>query len=128
MIVDAGKNGLRRPRFSWNAQNVPWTDGIGDQVGYAESLFDRLTIHNNLDDNTSNKISKTTRGIVLISNLYGRARDMIRSVRQEVLDDNESTNVVVDVFFKNGPLSVNRRVSENLQLFLSSQRSKIEFS
>lgn len=28
----------QRPRFSLDARNVPWTDGVGEQVEYAKAV------------------------------------------------------------------------------------------
>lgn len=61
-----------------------------------------------------------------MSKLYGRAKDLIRSIRQEVLDAVVGTNIVVDLIYKKHPLSVVTHVFGELQLLLSTRRSKRE--
>lgn len=70
----------QRPAFKWNTRNVPWTDGIGNQPEYADSVLLRDTLQDELFDSKSNKSSKNNRGIVVLSNLYGRVRDFCKEL------------------------------------------------
>ena len=65
-----------RPRFSWDMKNAPWTDGKGNQERFYEAVQQWVNFHNLLPDSNSNKIPANLQGVILQSQLYGRARDL----------------------------------------------------
>lgn len=76
--ANVNNNGTQnRPRFTWDIKSVPWTDGKGGQLQYAKYVRRWSAFHDNLDETNSNKIKKKNRGIVLLSNLYLHALDLI---------------------------------------------------
>ena len=75
----------KRPKFSWDLKSAPWTDGKGSQEQYAEAVELWKLYHDSLADGTSGKIPKKLQGVILKSQLYGRARDFARSVEKSVL-------------------------------------------
>ena len=95
-----------RPKFSWDLKSAPWTDGKGSQEQYAEAVSLWKLYHDTLPDNTSGKIPKKLQGIVLKSQLYGRARDLARSVPQEMLVSDDGSQAIVDAVHKRDGLSV----------------------
>lgn len=54
-----------RPKFSWDVCNVPLTNGLGDQSGYARSVKLWKTFHSQLPATNSNKIAPNLHGIML---------------------------------------------------------------
>ena len=95
-----------RPKFSWDLKSAPWKDGKGSQEQYAEAVSLWKLCHDNLPQNTSGKIPEKLQGIVLKSQLYGRARDLARSVPQDVLVSGIGSRAVVDALQKRDGLSV----------------------
>ena len=94
------------PRFSWDIRNIPWTDGKGNQEEYAKSVELRNAFHNKLPDSNSNKIPLALRGIMLQSQLYGRAMDMCKSTLDEDIQSTTGSDHIVSAIYKRGSLSV----------------------
>ena len=69
-----------RPRFSLDAKSIPWTDGVGSQEQYAERVREWCRYHDLLANNCANKIPHNVRGTLLKTQLFGRARDLVRSL------------------------------------------------
>ena len=72
-----------RPRFSWDIRTVPWTDGRGNQEQYAEGVSLWQAFQDTLADSNSNKEAKAARGIMLQSQLFGRARDLCKAIQRK---------------------------------------------
>lgn len=89
----------QRPRFSWDARNVPWTDGVGDQVEYSEAFLARGSFHHIPSEKNGNQIEKKNRDIVLMSNLFRQAKDVCHAVHGEVLPSDEGAQLVVDAVY-----------------------------
>ena len=115
-----------RPRFSWDIKNVPWTDGKGNQEEYAKAVELWNAFHNKLTDSNSNKIPADLRGIMLQSQLYGRARDICRSITDTDIQSNTGWKSVVDAIYRREALSVVSDVYLNFTSLLSMKRGSTE--
>ena len=104
----------KRPKFSWDLKTAPWTDGKGSQEQYAEAVELWKLYHDSLAEGTAGKIPKNLQGVVLKSQLYGRARDLARSVTQGELVSEDGSKAIVNAVFKRDGLSV---VSDVYTLF-----------
>lgn len=61
------------PKFSKNVRNVLWTDGLGDQSGYARSVKLWKNLQSTLPKTNPSKLDEKIQAIMLQSALYGRA-------------------------------------------------------
>ena len=93
-----------RPKFSWDTKNCPWTDGVGNQESYAHSVKQWSMFHDGLAENNLNKIAKKLRGIVLEGNLYGRAKDLVKSIQPEELSSERGADLIVAKVHQRDPL------------------------
>lgn len=79
MCLGHGSNAseiLSRAFFSWNIRTVPWTDGKESQEPYNKSVRLWEEFHHKFPDAKSNKIPDDLRGIMLLSQIYGRAENL----------------------------------------------------
>lgn len=97
---------LSRPRVSWDIKSVPWTEWKGDQLEYAKDVCRWCAFHDNLPADNSKKIVAQNHGIVLISQLYGRAKDLCEGTEAEVIESVYYTDLIIDTIYKRDPLSV----------------------
>ena len=114
MDTDSSSGLPSRPRFSWDVKNVPWTDGKGNQEEYATSVRLWNTFHDKFPDSNSNKIPVTLRRIMLQFQLYGRARDICKSVSDTDIQSDNDSKAIISAIYKRDSLSV---VSEVYQCF-----------
>ena len=115
-----------RLKFSWDLKSAPWTDGKGSQDQYAEAFSLWKLYHGTLPDNTSGKIPKKLQGIVLKSQLYGRARDLARSVPQELMVSDNGSQTIVDAVHKRDGLSVVHDIYSLFNGLVSTRRHENE--
>ena len=115
-----------RPRFSWDIRNVPWTDGKGNQEEYAKSVDLWDAFHNRLPDSNSHKITAELRGIMLQSQLYGRARDMCRSIPDSEIQSADGWKKIIQAIYKRDALSVVSEVYQSFTSLLSMNRGTNE--
>ena len=115
-----------RPRFSWDIKSVPWTDGKGDQHEYYKSVNRWVSFQDNLPDSNSNKIDSKNRGIVLQSNLYGRAKDLCEGIDPTKIASVDGVNLILSAIYKRDPLSVVSLVFQELQALLLVRRENNE--
>lgn len=71
---------LPSPLFSWDLKQAAWTDEIGDQSQYARSVKLWKEFHHELPADNSNKTAVSSRGIMLLSQLYGRAKSLCQNI------------------------------------------------
>ena len=74
-----------RPRFQWDARSPPWTDGKGNQKRFLKAVKLWKEFHDALPASNSNKIPSNLQGIVLKSQLFGRAQDLVSNISSEEL-------------------------------------------
>lgn len=106
-----------RPRFSWDTKSVPWTDGKGNQDEYKRSITLWRSFHDKLPANNSNKIPIELRGIMLKSQLFGRARDLCTSIPDEDIASAEGVNKIVQKLYTRDALTVVRKYLEISMIF-----------
>ncbi len=92
-----------RPKFSWDIQSVPWTDGKGDQEPYASSVSLWKAFHDKLPDNNASKIPSALQGIMLQSQLYGRALDLSKKIPDEIIQSEGGVDAIVKAAYKREP-------------------------
>lgn len=79
------------------------------------------TVHDNSPDKISNKIFPKSLGIILLANLYSCARDLCADSEDEIMSSDDATQLIVDHFYKKGPLSVVSVVFAQLQNLLATR-------
>lgn len=95
-----------RPLFSWDIKTVPYTDGKGDQTEFANAVRRWQPSHANLPHGYSSKIAPNNQGIVVPSHLYRRARDLCRSIPEDVINSKNGATAIVSAIHKRHPLTV----------------------
>lgn len=114
---------LLRPRFSCDIKTVPWTDGRGDQTEFAESMGRWQAFHANLPDGYSNKIAANNQSIVLLSHLYGQARDLCRSISGDIINSKSGVDVIVSAIHKCDLLTTGSMVYGEMVKLMSTKRN-----
>jgi len=115
-----------RPRFAWDIRSVPWTDGRGNQDQYASAVALWKAFHNKLPDANSNKIPKDLQGIMLQSQLYGRARDLCKSIPDETIQSEDGSEAIVNKIHQRDPLAVVSDVYQDFITLLNTKRGNNE--
>lgn len=72
---------------------------------YAEAVQLWSRYHDMLPDNSSNKIARKVRGMLLTSQLFGRAQDLIRSLGWSLIKSDDGADHIVRAIHKSDPLS-----------------------
>ena len=93
-----------RPRNSWTAKDVPWTDGK-QSADYHRSVLAWMQFHDLLPPNDSNKLPVQVRGIILKSNLFGRAKDLVDVIPDSDILSSDGPYVIANVVHKFDPLA-----------------------
>ena len=115
-----------RPRFAWDIRSVPWTDGRGNQDQYASAVALWKAFHDKLPDANSNKIPKDLQGIMLQSQLYGRARDLCKSIPDETIQSEDGSEAIVNKIYQRDPLAVVSDVYQDFITLLNTKRGNNE--
>lgn len=101
-----GKDLPSRPRISWKTRSAPWTDGVGNQEPYANAVRRWSVFHDTLPDCYGNKALKESHGMIIHSQLFGRAKIRGDALDDDVLSFENGVVVIVDAVYKMEPLSV----------------------
>lgn len=126
---NSGANGSdlpSRPKFSWDLRNVPWTDGKGNQEQYAKNVELWVALHDKLPDSNNNKIPEALQGIMLQSQLFGRARDLVKKIPDDVIQSDEGVAAIVGAIYKRDALAVLSEVYHDFNGLLSTKRGATE--
>ena len=126
MSADSANALPSRPRFSWDTRNAPWTDGIGDQEDYANAVKRWCAFHDSLHDNNANKVMKVSRGMILQSQLYVRAKIRGDDFHDTVLCSEDGVTAVVDAIYKTDALSAGNSAYSDYVKLISIRRSPNE--
>lgn len=117
---------LERPRFPWDINSVPWTDGQGDKKDFADAVDSWCAFHDNLPDFNCQIISKTNRGIVLRSHCYARAKDLCDALPMNKLWTGAGIDFIVSATYNRGPLTAVSNVHSELYILLSTKQAPHE--
>jgi len=112
-----------RPKFTWDLKSVPWTDGRGDQEGFAKQVEKWAAFHDSLEDSNGNKIKKAQRGLVLHTQLYGRAADRARHMNIEDLQKDDAVDKIVECVHKRDPLTVVSDIFRDFEALINTIRN-----
>ena len=115
-----------RPRFQWDTRTPPWTDGIGIQEGYLKSVKLWKEFHDALPDSNSNKIPLQLQGIILKSQLFGRAQDLVSSIGYEDIRKPDWALTIARPVHKVDALSQVNNMSQQFFKLLDTVRSEKE--
>jgi len=115
-----------RPKYSWDVRNVPWTDGRGDQAGYSRSVKLWRKFHAQLPANNSNKIPAELQGIMLQSQLFDRAQDLVKAVPEEDIESEDGADAIVKAVYKRDPLAVVKEVYGEFMGLVNTRRGEKE--
>ena len=95
-----------RPRFYWDLRNVPWIDGKGNQEGYYDAVNAWRDCHNRLQDSNNNKIPSELQGIMLPAQLYGRAKNLCRTIDKSIIQSSSGVDEILKIIYKRDALAV----------------------
>ena len=126
MGFDNGTTVPSRPRCTWDMKTPPWTDGKGSADQYIKAVKLWKEFHDALPANNANKIAPTLQGIILKSQLFGRAQDIGEKVKDEDLKGDDGAIKLASAVFKIDALSQVSRMSEEFANLLSTTRSENE--
>lgn len=87
-------------------ETVAWTDGRDVQEKFAEAVKRWCEFHDNLHDKNSKKITKSNRGIVLLSHLYGIAGDVRKLIDDDNINSLDEFLAIVNAIHKRDPPTV----------------------
>ncbi len=79
-----------------------------------------------LPENNNSKIPTALQGIMLQSQLYGRARDLCRMIPTDVIQSPEGANAIVNAVFKRDPLAIVSEVYQDFFDLLNTKRGQTE--
>lgn len=80
--------------------------------------------HDNHPDINNNKLPRNLRGLMLISNLYGRAEALIEGRKDEIRAVDNGTKVFLKSIYKQGHQSVAVEVFDDLIAIIDTGRGK----
>lgn len=115
-----------RPRFSWDSRAPPWTDARGDQEQYMRSVKLWKKYHDGLPNNNGNKIPAALQGVVLQSQLFGRAQDIGSKVSDEDITSPNGALILAKAICKKDRLSLTTSISEELEKLVHTKRDHHE--
>jgi len=115
-----------RPKFSWDIRSTPWTDGRGNQEGFARAVKLWGQFHDKLPASNSNKIPADLRGICLKSQLFGRALDLCKGIPDDDIASENGAQLIIDAIYKRDALSVVSEVYQDFNDLLTCRRSSNE--
>ena len=115
-----------RPKFSWDVKNVPWTDGKGNQEDYKDSVKLWSAFHDKLPVANANKIPDELRGIMLQSQLYGRAKDLCKKLSDVTIQSKGGSDAIVNAVCKRDALSAVSDVYRDYMALLNLKRGSNE--
>lgn len=82
---------MSHPRFVWDVRLPPRTDGQGNQEAYWEAASLWKEYHGSLPFKNSNQVPPNQQGIILISQLEGREKNMAKELSKEDLKEEEGS-------------------------------------
>lgn len=115
-----------RPKFSWDFRHVPWADGKGDQEPYKNAVLLWKAFHDKLPDTNSYKVPQDLQGIMLQSQLYGRALDLSKKIPTATLQSPEGVSAIISAVYRRDRLVVVSNVYQLFQDMLSTKRGTSE--
>ena len=95
-----------RSRFHWDLKSPPWTDGKGNQEQFYNAVLLWKDFHDCLPEGNSKKIPSNLQGIMLQSQLFGRALELVKQVDGELIRSDEGAMAIARAMHKQDPLSV----------------------
>lgn len=119
MSPDDGMNVLpSRPHLSWDIKFVPCTADNGNELENVRAICNWCALHNNQPNSNLNKIMAENCGIVLLWNLYGRAKDLCDTIESNVLEEDDGTKMISTAIYKSDLLCIVSQVYHELQNML----------
>ena len=110
-----------RHRFSSTLKDPPWTDGKGNQENYFKSVKQWKTFHERLPDDNNNKIGSTLQGMILQSQLFGRASDICEKFEDAVIQSEGGAMAIARAIHKQDSLSA---ITDSFAKFMQVLSSK----
>lgn len=79
-----------------------------------------------MDDHNLNQIPTAARGIVLLANLFGRARDLVQTVQAEIMAADDGVPIILERLCKRDSLCMTSFIFGELKSVLSCRRATSE--
>lgn len=111
-----------RSTFSCDIKSVPWTDGCGDQQDYEREVDNSCAFLDVLPNASSNKMFKLNRGIVLQSNIYGRAHDLCNAIYKDIIRSNDGVIAVKEAVNRDDSLRTISNAQSKRNTLLKTKR------
>ena len=105
---------------------MPWTDGKGNQEDYKDSVKLWSAFHDKLPVANANKIPDELRGIMLQSQLYGRAKDLCKKLSDVKIQSKGGSDAIVNAVCKRDALSAVSDVYRDYMALLNLKRGSNE--
>ena len=115
-----------RPKFSFDLRNPPWTDGRGNQEEYYRKVVAWKAMHDLLPADHNSKILPQLQGVILQSQLYGRAVDLVSKVTDAQLQGDNGALYIARAIYKTDPLSALTDGFMKFQSVLNTRRGPNE--
>ena len=104
----------------------PCTDGHGDQAGYARSVKLWKLFQEKLPATNPNKLLPELQGIMLMSQLYGRAQYLCKSIPKDVVSSSEGADAIFQAVFNSDPLVVVKEIFTEFMQLIALKRGDQE--
>lgn len=107
LVMGPAINPFRRPShsiFSWNIRICLWEDGRENREPCATIVKMKSTYHDALQDAHSNKILKSSRGVTLPAQIFGRAVDLCGSISFEIFHSGNKKDAIVKCLYICDPM------------------------
>ena len=115
-----------RPKYAFDLKNPSWTDGRGSQESYYSNVVLWKSMHDKLPAGHGIKIDPQLQGIVLKSQLFARAADLVKKLSEEDIMGNDGALRIARVIYKTDPLTVLTYSFSKFQSLLNTRRGSIE--
>lgn len=108
------------PPLLMGCEVSPWTDGVGDQLLYVQEVNLWGKFHEQMADSNPNNIPVESHGIVVLANLFERARDLVQEAGSIIIDSDNAVHLIIDRIYKRDFLSKRYFISGKLKTQLIS--------
>lgn len=126
MDPDTAISHSSRPKFSWDPHNAPWTDGTGIQEKYAKYVQLWNDYYNILLDTNPHKIFRSACGVILKSQLFGRAKILCDVIDHTILRSEDRMAEIAGKTYKGDALSICNEAFTDFTSLLSTKRSNTD--
>lgn len=115
-----------RPKFSWDLKSASWTDARGPQEGFFDAVKLWNSFHDILPETNVNEIPSSLQGIMIKSQLYGRAVDICKKVSNETVMSPDGAMAIARAIHRCDRLSATASTYARISVILLASREASE--